>query len=75
MPYDPHGPQDEDDKELAPSAEGRSRRFGDFDCPACNANNPYDDGFGDGDEVLCYYCGQAYKVRVTEEGRLKLREA
>ena len=55
--------------------EGRRRIFKDFDCPTCSANNPYDDGFGDGDEVLCYYCGAEFKVLVNDEGRLRLREA
>jgi hypothetical protein len=73
MPYDPHGiddePQDPGEK------EGRKRIFKDFDCPSCSANNPYDDGFSDGDEVLCYYCGAEFKVLVNDEGRLRLREA
>jgi transcription elongation factor Elf1 len=54
---------------------GRKRRFGDFDCPDCSANNPYDDKFGDGDEVRCYYCGQEYKADVNESGKLRLRPA
>jgi hypothetical protein len=72
MPIDLHEDEDErpKDEEL-----GRARRFNDFDCPDCNANNPYDDGFGDGDEVRCYYCGQELRVEVTEAGRLRLREA
>jgi len=72
MPYDPHGidddPQDPGEK------AGRKRTFKDFDCPSCSANNPYDDGFSDGDEVLCYYCGAEFKVLVNDEGRLRLRE-
>ncbi len=72
MPYDSHS--DDDEVEAHGTGEGHGRRFQDFDCPGCNANNPYDDGFGDGDEVLCYYCGQEYKVRVSDEGRLRLRE-
>jgi hypothetical protein len=74
VPYDPHGVDDEDQ---GPRGEdlGRRRRFTDFDCPDCAANNPYDDGFGDGEEVRCYYCGQEYRAQVTEEGRLRLREA
>lgn len=63
----------DDDDEKGGSGEGRERRFGDFDCPECNANNPHD-GFGDGDEIRCYYCGVEFKVEVTDEGRLKLRE-
>ncbi len=74
MPIDQHG-FDEEEVEAKGVGEGRLRRFQDFDCPTCNANNPYDDPFGDGDEVLCYYCGQQYRVQVSDEGRLRLREA
>jgi transcription elongation factor Elf1 len=73
MSYDSHS--DDDEVDAKDSREGRTRRFQDFDCPGCNANNPYDDKFGDGDEVLCFYCGQEYKVRVSDEGRLRLQEA
>ena len=72
MPYDPHA-DDEDERLPDGSEAGRRRRFNDFDCPDCNANNPYDDGFGDGDEIRCYYCGQGFTVAVSEEGRLRLR--
>ena len=61
----------EDDE--AGDEAGRGRRFDDFDCPDCAANNPYDDTFGDGDEVRCYYCGQDFRVQVSEEGRLRLK--
>jgi hypothetical protein len=70
MPIDP-GYDDDDDG--APENEGRRRRFGDFDCPDCNANNPYDDRFGDGDEIRCYYCGQEFRAEVNDSGRLRLR--
>jgi transcription elongation factor Elf1 len=73
MPLDPNDYEGE--KEEPGEKEGRRRIFQDFDCPSCSASNPYDDGFGDGDEVLCYYCGQEYKVLVNDEGRLRLREA
>ena len=73
MPYDPHA-FDEDDLSDRASLDGQ-RRFKDFDCPACSANNPYDESFGDGDDVLCYYCGQEFRVHVTAEGRLRLRES
>ena len=49
------------------------RRWTDFDCPDCNANNPVDDSFGAGDEIRCYYCGAGFKVKVTEAGKLKLQ--
>jgi len=71
MPYDPG--YDEDDGKRRPEDEGRGRRFSDFDCPECSANNPYDDGFGHGDEVRCYYCGQEFRAEVSESGRLRLR--
>ncbi len=66
--------QDYDDDDMKEASnEGSGRRFSDFDCPDCNANNPHD-GFGDGDEIRCYYCGMEFKVQVTDEGRLKLKE-
>ncbi|HET9551420.1 MAG TPA: hypothetical protein VFP50_00490 [Anaeromyxobacteraceae bacterium] len=71
MAIDPGYDDDEDDKGGSP--EGAARRFGDFDCPECSANNPYDDTFGNGDEVRCFYCGAEFSVRVTDGGRLKLR--
>jgi hypothetical protein len=65
------GDDEEDEKDLGGSA---SSRFREFDCPSCNANNPVDDGFGDSEEILCNYCGTQYRVKVTDEGRLKLKE-
>lgn len=51
----------------------KDKVFTDFDCPDCNANNPYDDGFKHGAEVRCYYCGAEFKVRVDDNGKLRLR--
>lgn len=65
---------DDDDTKAAGEDLGQARRFDDFDCPDCNANNPYDDGFGDGDEVRCYYCGQEFRAEVSDAGRLRLKE-
>ena len=65
-------PYDYDEDERAPA--GGNRRFGDFDCPSCNANNPRDEPFGNGDEVLCYYCGAEYRAIVNDEGRLRMKE-
>ena len=53
--------------------EDGSRR-NEFDCPECSANNPYDDGYGNGDEVRCFYCGMEYKVEVNTDGKWKFRE-
>jgi transcription elongation factor Elf1 len=64
---------EDDDAKGSGEELGRTRRFDDFDCPDCNANNPYDDAFGDGDEIRCYYCGQEFKVEVNDSGRLRLR--
>jgi hypothetical protein len=73
MPYDPG--YDDDEPKRSAEEEGRGRRFSDFDCPECAANNPYDDGFGHGDEVRCYYCGQEFKAEVNDSGKLRLRVA
>ncbi|HET7754692.1 MAG TPA: hypothetical protein VFK85_12355 [Anaeromyxobacteraceae bacterium] len=72
MPYDPRSFGD-DDEESEFQENGRRRRFREFDCPECAANNPLDDGFVDGDEVLCNYCGQELRAQVSEEGKLRLR--
>ena len=44
-----------------------------FDCPECNANNPWDDGFTDQSEVQCHYCGQDLRVTVLDGRRLKFK--
>jgi len=51
-------------------------RFFEFECPLCNAHNPYDDGFTAGDEVRCFYCGTEYRCRIDENtGRPKFKES
>ena len=52
----------------------RKKSFDEFDCPVCNANNPYPDGFRERDEIRCFYCGTSFKVAVSESGKLKLKE-
>jgi hypothetical protein len=66
--------QGDDEEEKEAGASGPFSRFQEFDCPSCNANNPSGDSFGDRDEILCNYCGAQFRVKVTEEGRLKLKE-
>ena len=73
MANDPYAyDDDEADKEM--KLHSKRRRFGDFDCPSCAANNPRDEKFGDGDEVMCYYCGTEFHARVSDDGRLSFRE-
>ncbi len=61
---------DDDDKELS----GTKKKFFEFDCPSCNANNPWPDGFVDREEINCHYCGTSFQVKLSDEGKLKLRE-
>lgn len=60
---------DEDDIEM----DEASGRCFEFECPDCNAHNPYADGFGEGSEILCSYCGTMFLVQ-QKGGRLKLKE-
>jgi hypothetical protein len=62
--------EDESNKE---AALGTRRRFSEFECPACSANNPFDE-FGNNDEVLCGWCGLQFQALVDDEGKLKLKE-
>jgi transcription elongation factor Elf1 len=68
--------QDEDedrkDKQSGKSL-GTKRRFEEFECPTCSANNPCDT-FGNGDELICNWCGLSYKALVDDEGTLRLKE-
>lgn len=61
--------EDEDD---APKA--KDLMLFEFDCPSCNANNPWPDGFKARDEIICHYCGITFRADFTDSGRLKLRE-
>ena len=69
MPMDDYG--GEGDKAADDIAK---KTFDEFDCPICNANNPYGDGFKVGEEIRCFYCGTEFKVKVTDTGKLKLKE-
>ena len=52
----------------------RNIRYFEFDCPLCDANNPHDEGFRSGEEVMCLYCGVSFRTRANAEGDLKLIE-
>lgn len=64
--------QEDEDRKSGKSL-GTRRTFEEFECPACNANNPYDT-FGNGDDVLCNWCAIEYRVVVDDEGNFKLKE-
>ena len=66
-----HGYDDDDDDKPQVS---KGKKFVEFDCPACNANNPWPDGFVDKEELHCHYCGTSFESRMSKEGRLKLKE-
>jgi transcription elongation factor Elf1 len=68
MPVD-HNADEDDLKE----DEVRSRAT-DFDCPSCSANNPVETALRDREEISCHYCGSQYQVRISGEGRMKLKE-
>jgi transcription elongation factor Elf1 len=68
MPVDHNADEDDLREEVLKS------RATDFDCPSCSANNPVESALRDRDEISCHYCGAAYQVRITGEGRLKLKE-
>jgi transcription elongation factor Elf1 len=68
MPVD-HNADEEDLKE-----EVARSRATDFDCPSCSANNPMESALRDRDEISCHYCGAEYQVRISGEGRVKLKE-
>ena len=70
MPVDLY---EDDDKE--PGFAGVKSKFTEFECPTCTVINPCDPPAGNGDEVLCLYCGGYFEAKVTDEGRLKLRES
>ena len=69
MPIDSH--HDDDDRQ-EPRRGGKGPT--DFDCPSCSAHNPLDAPLADRDEVLCNYCGGQFLVRMTDEGRMKIKE-
>ncbi len=68
----PGGKYAEDDDEKKP--EGGKKKHFEFECPSCNAHNPWNDGFVAGDEIMCHYCGTSFEARATDDGRLKLKE-
>ncbi|MBI1948278.1 MAG: hypothetical protein HYS27_21500 [Deltaproteobacteria bacterium] len=60
----------DDEDEMKAESKGKLRY--EFECPECNAHNPYHDGFALGSEVLCFYCGQEFKV-AESDGKWKFK--
>ena len=69
---DDYSEQEDEDRKSGRSL-GTRRKFEEFDCPACSANNPFDT-FGNGDDVLCNWCAMEFRAIVDEEGSLRLKE-
>jgi transcription elongation factor Elf1 len=67
-----YGSYDDDDDKKA--ADPRKKKFFEFDCPNCNANNPWPDGFVAKEEINCHYCGTSFEARIADDGKLKLKE-
>ncbi|MBI4816943.1 MAG: hypothetical protein HY791_11835 [Deltaproteobacteria bacterium] len=71
---------DEDDDEFGekkgPAGPKKRKKFTEFECPDCMANNPYGDGFKVGDEVQCLYCTKLWRVKSgAAEDSFRLIEA
>ena len=66
--------QEEEEDKKSGRALGVKRKFDEFECPTCSANNPHDT-FGNNDEVICNWCGLEFVAVVDDEGNLKMREA
>jgi transcription elongation factor Elf1 len=64
---------DYDDDDDAPTLKPGAEQFFEFDCPECEANNPWPDGFKNKEDVQCHYCGMSFEARVSDEGKLTLR--
>ena len=57
-----------------PVSEGPDQFRPSHENAACNANNPTESPFTEGDQILCNCCGSEYLVRQTDEGKMKLEE-
>jgi hypothetical protein len=78
MPYDKAtlgqiAEQEEEENKKDGAFLGVKKKFDEFECPLCSANNPFDE-FGNSDEVTCSWCGVSFVATVDEDAKLKLRE-
>lgn len=68
--------EDEEKPRLRRGKDGFMRRDDlkyEFDCPECDANNPWPDGFADQGEVQCHYCGEDLLVTFLDNKRMKFK--
>ena len=78
MPRDDLGyiaEDEEEEQKKSGAAEGSKRRFDEFECPTCAADNLVGDGFGNNDDLVCNYCGVSFIAKVDDEGKLKLKDS
>jgi transcription elongation factor Elf1 len=61
---------DDDEKN---DADPLKKKYFEFECPDCNAHNPWGDGFKVKEEISCHYCGTAFEVRLSDSGKLKFK--
>jgi len=54
--------------------EEKDAVFKEFDCPSCDANNPWDEGFSVGSELRCHYCGCEFVLKEATGRKLKFKE-
>jgi ribosomal protein S27E len=72
MPLKDHSSFDDDDEKTY--VPPQKARFFEFECPLCDAHNPWPDGFGHKEEVNCLYCGSALEARVNDDLKVVFRE-
>lgn len=61
----------EDEEQPSMPGSGTEISMTEFDCPVCNANNPYGDGFAVGEEIYCFYCSTRFLVKEDRNGKIK----
>ena len=56
------------------STKKKKANWTEFECPECDAHNPWDIGFTYRDELFCAWCGAVFIVRkvASDEDKYKL---
>ncbi len=50
----------------------KEKEWVEFECPDCDAHNPWSDGFTLGDVVVCMFCGTPFLVKRDGEENFRL---